>query len=38
MKRATILAAFVVAAAPTLAAAGQEEFHWAGKVAAGQAI
>jgi DUF4097 and DUF4098 domain-containing protein YvlB len=38
MKRARILAAFVVAAAPGLAAAAQEQFHWAGKVAAGQAI
>jgi len=38
MKRATILLAFAVAAAPALAQAGQEEFHWTGKVAAGQAI
>ena len=38
MKRATILAAFVVAAAPALALSAQEEFRWAGKVAAGQAI
>jgi DUF4097 and DUF4098 domain-containing protein YvlB len=38
MKRATMLLAFLVAAAPTLAAAGQEEFRWTGKVAAGQAI
>ncbi len=38
MKRATILAAFVVAAAPVLAAAAQEEFRWSGKVAAGQVI
>ena len=36
MKRATMLLAFVVAAAP--AAAAQEEFRWTGKVAAGQAI
>ena len=38
MKRATILAAFALAAAPVLAAAAQEEFRWTGKVAAGQAI
>jgi DUF4097 and DUF4098 domain-containing protein YvlB len=38
MKRATMLLAFVVAAAPALAVAAQEEFHWTGKVAAGQAI
>ena len=38
MKRATILAAFAVAAAPALALSAQEEFRWAGKVAAGQAI
>ena len=38
MKRATILAAFWVAAAPALALSAQEEFRWAGKVAAGQAI
>ncbi len=38
MKRATILAAFAVAAAPVLAAAAQEEFRWSGKLATGQAI
>jgi len=38
MKRATILAALALAAAPVLAAAAQEEFRWTGKVAAGQAI
>ncbi len=40
MKRTTILAAAVAAvlAGPALAAAGQEEFHWAGKVAAGAAV
>ena len=37
MKRATLFLAFVVAA-PALAAAAQEDFHWKGKVAAGQAI
>jgi DUF4097 and DUF4098 domain-containing protein YvlB len=37
MKRATILAAVLVAA-PQMALAAQEEFRWAGKVAAGQAI
>jgi hypothetical protein len=40
MKRTTILAAVAAAvlAGPALAAAGQEEFHWAGKVAAGDAV
>jgi hypothetical protein len=40
MKRTTILAAVAAAvlAGPALAAAGQEEFHWAGKVAAGAAV
>ena len=38
MKRATILLAFALAVAPALAVAAQEEFHWTGKVAAGQAI
>jgi DUF4097 and DUF4098 domain-containing protein YvlB len=40
MKRTTILAAVAAAvlAGPTLAAAGPEEFHWAGKVAAGAAV
>jgi DUF4097 and DUF4098 domain-containing protein YvlB len=33
-----MLLAFLVAAAPALAAAGQEEFRWTGKVAVGQAI
>lgn len=37
MKRATILAAVLVAA-PQMALAAQEEFGWTGKVAAGQAI
>lgn len=37
MKRATILAA-VLLALPALALAAQEDFHWSGKVAAGQAI
>ena len=35
MKRATILAAVLVAA-PQLAPAAQEEFRWSGKVALGQ--
>jgi DUF4097 and DUF4098 domain-containing protein YvlB len=38
MKRTAILTAFVVAAVPALAAAAQEEFHWNGKLAVGQAI
>jgi DUF4097 and DUF4098 domain-containing protein YvlB len=38
MKRATILSALLVAAAPVLATAAQENFQWTGKVAAGQAI
>lgn len=40
MKRTTILAAVAAAvlAGPALAAAGPEEFHWAGKVAAGAAV
>jgi hypothetical protein len=38
MKRTTILAAVAVLAVPALAAAGQEEFHWTGKVAAGAAV
>jgi DUF4097 and DUF4098 domain-containing protein YvlB len=37
MKRASILAALLMAL-PLTAAAAQEEFHWTGKVAAGQAI
>ena len=37
MKRARILAALLLAL-PLTAAAAQEEFHWTGKVAAGQAI
>jgi hypothetical protein len=37
MKRATILAAVLVAA-PQMTLAAQDEFRWAGKVAAGQAI
>lgn len=37
MKRATILAA-VLLAAPQVAPAAQDEFRWAGRVAAGQAI
>jgi hypothetical protein len=38
MKRMTILAAAAALAISTLAAAAQEEFHWAGKVAAGAAV
>jgi hypothetical protein len=38
MKRTTILAAVAALAIPALAAAAQEEFHWAGKVAAGAAV
>jgi len=38
MKRAAILTAFVVAAAPALSTADSEQFHWNGKLAAGQVI
>jgi Toastrack DUF4097 len=40
MKRAMMLAALsaTLVAAPQLAAAAQEEFHWSGRLAAGQAI
>jgi len=38
MKRATMLAAFVVAGAASLAAAAQEEFRWSGRLTAGQAV
>ena len=37
MKRATILAAVLIAA-PQLALSAQEEFHWSGKLATGKAV
>jgi hypothetical protein len=38
MKRTAALPALALALAPALALAAQEDFHWSGKVAAGQAI
>jgi DUF4097 and DUF4098 domain-containing protein YvlB len=38
MKRKAFLTALAAVAVPALAAAAQEEFHWSGKVAAGQTI
>jgi Putative adhesin len=38
MKRATILSALLLAAAPLLVTASENKFQWTGKVAAGQAI